>query len=312
MVPEVRSAGLSRDGHGDRSGRHEAVLGARLPRAGGPPRLASSRQSGDRRQDAHHDRQAATAAGSRQSDIACCSARRIAMRTARTGSSPARRSKGSRSAASGSTAPAPTIPTTSSPHEHRRELRAYGTFAAWVNHVDSKSINTLDTLIEQDGRKVVRHHLLDFGSTDRQRRRVSARGVRGLGIPRRGQEGAHGHARPSASTSRTGAPSPSIARARSARSPSITRIGTRRRWKPRYANSAFRSARLDDKFWAARRLQGFTDEMLKAVTRVGQFNDPTSEQMLAKFLIDRRNAIVRRYLTAVNPILNVQLTRRAP
>src|SRR5262245_30869149 len=51
------------------------------------------------------------------------------------------------------------------PHEHRRELRAYGTFAAWVNHVDSKSINTLDTVVEQDGRQVIRHYLLDFGST---------------------------------------------------------------------------------------------------------------------------------------------------
>ena len=50
------------------------------------------------------------------------------------------------------------------PHEHRRELRGYGTFAAWLNHVDSKSINTLDTVVEQDGRQVVRHHLLDFGS----------------------------------------------------------------------------------------------------------------------------------------------------
>ena len=39
------------------------------------------------------------------------------------------------------------------------------------------------------------------------------------------------------------------------------------RWKPRYANSAFRSARLDDKFWAARRLQAFTDEMLNAAHR---------------------------------------------
>ena len=34
-------------------------------------------------------------------------------------------------------------------HEHRRELRAYGTFAAWLNHVDSKSINTLDTLVDR-------------------------------------------------------------------------------------------------------------------------------------------------------------------
>ena len=51
------------------------------------------------------------------------------------------------------------------PHEHRRELRAYGTFSAWVNHVDSKSINTLDTMIQQGDRKVIRHNLLDFGST---------------------------------------------------------------------------------------------------------------------------------------------------
>ena len=79
-------------------------------------------------------------------------------------------------------------------------------------------------------------------------------------------------------------------------------------WKPRYANSAFRAARLDDKFWAALRLQHFTSEMLKAVTRVGQFNDPDSEAALAKFLIDRRDAIVRRYLPAVNPVVDVRLT----
>jgi hypothetical protein len=65
---------------------------------------------------------------------------------------------------------------------------------------------------------------------------------------------------------------------------------------------------MDDKFWAARRLQGFTAEMLKALTRVGQFNDPASEAALAKFLIDRRSAIVRRYLPAVNPIVDVELS----
>jgi hypothetical protein len=50
-------------------------------------------------------------------------------------------------------------------HEHRRELRGYGTFAAWLNHVDPKSINTFDTLVKEKGRSVVRHYLLDFGST---------------------------------------------------------------------------------------------------------------------------------------------------
>jgi len=51
------------------------------------------------------------------------------------------------------------------PHEHRRELRGYGTFSAWLNHVDAKAINTLDTLVTENGRTFVRHHLLDFGST---------------------------------------------------------------------------------------------------------------------------------------------------
>jgi hypothetical protein len=44
------------------------------------------------------------------------------------------------------------------------------------------------------------------------------------------------------------------------------------------------------------------------VTRVGQFDDPASEAELAKFLIERRDAIVRRYLPAVNPVVDVQLT----
>lgn len=191
-------------------------------------------------------------------------------------------------------------------HEHRRELRAYGTFAAWVNHVDSKSINTLDTVVDQGDRKVVRHNLLDFGST------VGSAGV----YPREAFEGWEYLVE--GKKTLMGMPTFGfyiknwrtipLYRARSVGSfPIDHRAWDPEDWKPRYANSAFRSARLDDKFWAARRLQGFSDEMLKAVTRVGQFNDPTSEQMLTQFFIDRRDAIVRRYLTAVNPILNVRL-----
>jgi len=49
------------------------------------------------------------------------------------------------------------------PHEHRRELRGYGVFAAWLNHVDAKAINSMDTLVRQNGRAFVRHNLIDFG-----------------------------------------------------------------------------------------------------------------------------------------------------
>src|SRR4029078_1256317 len=49
-------------------------------------------------------------------------------------------------------------------HEDRRELRGYSVFAAWLNHVDAKSINSLDMLVTENGRSYVRHNLIDFGS----------------------------------------------------------------------------------------------------------------------------------------------------
>jgi hypothetical protein len=193
------------------------------------------------------------------------------------------------------------------PHEHRRELRGYGTFAAWLNHVDSKSINTMDTVVEQDGRQVVRHHLLDFGSA------IGSAGV----YPRATYEGWEYLVE--GKNTLKGMPSfglyikdwrtipvyeaPSVGRF-----PRENAQWDPESWKPRYANSAFRSARMDDKFWAARRLQALTDDMLNALIRLGRFNDSRSEEMLSKFLVERRDAIVRRYLPAVNPVVNVGLS----
>ena len=51
------------------------------------------------------------------------------------------------------------------PHEHHRELRGLRLFAAWTNHDDTRAQNTQDSWVEGDGRRYIRHHLLDFGST---------------------------------------------------------------------------------------------------------------------------------------------------
>ena len=50
------------------------------------------------------------------------------------------------------------------PHERRRELRGMRVFAAWLNHDDARSINSIDTYVEENGRRYVRHYLQDFGS----------------------------------------------------------------------------------------------------------------------------------------------------
>ena len=51
------------------------------------------------------------------------------------------------------------------PHEHRRELRALRVFGAWTNLTDLKAQNTLDTLVTENGRAIVKHYLQDVGST---------------------------------------------------------------------------------------------------------------------------------------------------
>ena len=51
------------------------------------------------------------------------------------------------------------------PHEHRRELRALRVFGAWTNLTDLKAGNTLDSLVTENGRSVVKHYLQDVGST---------------------------------------------------------------------------------------------------------------------------------------------------
>jgi len=194
------------------------------------------------------------------------------------------------------------------PHEHRRELRGYGVFAAWLNQFDALAINSLDTLVMQDAPsiKVVRHYFLDFGST------LGSGGAR----PRQYWEGhetlidtalvrrqmlSFGFA-PSEWRTVDLYESPSVGR--------MPRDNSRfdpERWKPRVPNPAFLRSRVDDKFWAARKLAAVTDEMVRAAIGAGQFGDPASEEFLTKAVAERRDAIVRRYLPAVNPIVDPAL-----
>jgi hypothetical protein len=187
------------------------------------------------------------------------------------------------------------------PHEDRRELRGYGVFAAWLNHVDAKAINSLDTLVTENGRSFVRHHLLDFGS---------ALGSGAIG-PAAFYAGAENMLEPKSTGTRMvsfGFLRPEWSRRAFYEAPSIGRFPLENHdfdpstWKPTVPNRAFLQARDDDRFWAARKLVALRAEQLRAAVTAGQFGDPASEAFLAKALAERRDAIARMYLTAVNPI----------
>jgi hypothetical protein len=192
------------------------------------------------------------------------------------------------------------------PHEDRRELRGYGVFAAWLNHVDAKAINSLDTLIAGNGRSVVRHHLLDFGS---------ALGSGGVG-PADYWEGFEYLIEPGGTLKQMlglGFSFPKWHTTAFYESPSIGRLPADNTsfnpdlWKPRVPNQAFLHARADDKFWAAQKLMALSTDLLRAAVRAGDFRDPQSEAFLVRALAERRDAIGRAYLTAVNPIVSPAL-----
>ncbi len=186
------------------------------------------------------------------------------------------------------------------PHEHRRELRALRVFAAWLNHVDTKSQNSLDTLVSESARSTVRHHLLDFGST---------LGSAGTGPKDRsdGHEYLFDVRRALLSLVTFGAPTAKWERINYPALPAIGRIeGTRFRvetWKPTFPNPAFDNADADDLFWAARRVMAFTDAAIRAVVSTARFSDPAAEAYLADALIARRNQIGRALLPALNPVV---------
>jgi hypothetical protein len=187
------------------------------------------------------------------------------------------------------------------PHEDRRELRGYGVFAAWLNHVDAKAINSLDTLVSENGRGSVRHHLIDFGS---------ALGSGGVG-PADYWAGDEGLVEPAEVAKRIvgfGFYTPKGQASSFYEASSVGRLRddnsdfTPDLWKPRVPNQAFLHARRDDKFWAARKLSAMKSDLLRAAVRAGEFGDRDAEEFLVRALAQRRDAILRAYLTAINPI----------
>jgi hypothetical protein len=191
------------------------------------------------------------------------------------------------------------------PHEHRRSLRALGVFAAWLNHVDAKAINTLDTLVQESGRHVVRHHLLDFGSS---------LGSGGMG-PRDYHEG-HEYLYDGRSLLRAalsgGILVPSWRRISYQSPPSVGRFEAdafdASEWKPRTPNTAFLHATPEDRFWAARKIAAIDRLMIAAAVRSAKYGDPDAARYLVDTIARRREHILREYLPGVLPIVDPSLS----
>jgi hypothetical protein len=185
------------------------------------------------------------------------------------------------------------------PHERRRVLRGYYVFAAWLDHTDSRAINTLDTIQQVDGVRAVRHYLIDFGATLGSDSLVPKEVWHGhtytldfeWGLKELGTLGFH---------------SAEWERMHYQTLPSVGRFTAETfepgAWKPSYPNPAFDNRTIEDCFWAAKQVMAFTDGQIRAMVKAGAYADPAAAERIAKVLIDRRDKIGRYYLSKILPL----------
>ncbi|MCG8603631.1 hypothetical protein MJD09_01345 [bacterium] len=191
------------------------------------------------------------------------------------------------------------------PHDYRRELRGLQVMAAWLNHFDAKAHNSLDVLVSDNGKKYVRHYLIDFGST---------LGSAALG-PKLRDMGNENFADPNvmfANFLSLGLAVRSYEKLPPVKYPSIGRYESSvfhpKKFKPQVPNPAFELMTNLDGYWGAKLVTSFTDEQLRVAVKAGQYSDPKAEAYLLQTLIERRNIVGRFWFSQVNPLDKFKLT----
>lgn len=196
-------------------------------------------------------------------------------------------------------------------HEDRREIRALRVFASWLNNIDVRESNTLDVVEEKEGRRQIRHYMIDFnsalGATPRGPKpphfgheylvdyREIFKAFLGLGFwkkpwQKRWQEVGE-----------------------KVDSPTVGYFDNRYfnpgRYRTQLPYFPFTDLTRADGFWAAKTLMKFTNEEIEAVVSTGDFSDKETEKKLSQILIERRDLIGRYWFKQANPLDEFKLIR---
>jgi hypothetical protein len=192
------------------------------------------------------------------------------------------------------------------PHEHRRDLRGLYVFAAWLNHTDTKALNSADFLSEEGGVPHIRHYLIDFGAT------MGSDSFEAKS-PRAGNVYLFDLKPAVAQLFSLGLYVPAWMRVDFPHLPAVGHFEAELfdplEWKNNYPNPAFENRLPDDGFWAAKKVMAFTDDQLRAIVKTGEFSDPKAAEYLTRVLIERRDKVGRAYFAQVLPLDNFRITQ---
>ena len=182
------------------------------------------------------------------------------------------------------------------PHENRRDLRGLYVFAAWLNHTDAKSGNSLDTIVTEDGIPRIKHYLIDWGA-------IMGSDSTEPKDPRAGHEYFIDF-KPGAIRGATlGFWVPDWARVNWHNLPAVGHFRSDLfdpdRWKSNYPNPALVNRLPDDEFWAAKQVMRFTQPEIRAIVETGQYSDPEVVPYLTRVLVERQQKIGRVFFAKV-------------
>lgn len=185
------------------------------------------------------------------------------------------------------------------PHEHRRDLRGLRVFAAWVNHNDSKSLNSLDMLVEENGARFLRHHLIDFSAV------FGAEAFQPKS-PRAGYVPLFDWPSSAKNFFTLGLYLPDYTRADHPYTKEVGRLEsekfTAENWVSNYYNPAFDNMLPDDGFWAAKQVMAFTEPEVRAIVKTAEYSSEEGVEYLIRSLMQRREKIGRAYFGMVLPL----------
>src|SRR4029453_7404850 len=190
-------------------------------------------------------------------------------------------------------------------HQNRRVLRGLAVFSAWLNHHDTSQINTMDLLVTEDGRKYLKHYLIDFGSI------LGSRGDRPK-EPWIGHQYTIAYKEPVVRALTLGFDVPRWQRSDY---PKLRGVGLfdassfdPLQWKPEAPNPAFLMMDSADAFWAAKQVASFTDDEIRAIVETGKLRNKPAPDWIANGLINRRDKIAQAWFSKILPLDRFRVT----
>ena len=190
-------------------------------------------------------------------------------------------------------------------HKDRRELRALRVFSSWVNNYDIRESNTLDMLVEESGRRVLKHYLIDFNTS-------LGSGTEEGKPPMTTHEYLMDYGEATKAFFTLGWwEKPWQKRWRESgekitNSPAVGYFDNRYfdpgKFKVQLPHFIFKDLTRADGFWAAKIVMSFTKEDIEAMVKPGELTSSKDAETLVNTLVERRDIIGRYWFQKASPL----------